>query len=341
MNTFEMIRDANVKVEPIKEHKRKDRVNIIVNDDKSFTFPKHHAIHHQLEVMTPEQLGDRLSGGQYFFVGDQLMEYRDGSYEGMVHTDDDIGSLMEHLGTYHSIQRGRHHRANRANPVAKLGKVWNKNEFQVEGLQQGGTMESRLTFEWSPFQSYVDSSFDVIRLVCANGMVALNSLFNTKVPLVNRWAEHLSIASDQMQFKMGQIVNDRMQSMIAERASVQDIMLLDSHIDNRLKSKDTSQEQRMSMWALRSAMDLTKLPQATSTAGSMMPSHITALDAYNIVTELRTHTNEATTSSSFALDKLANGLMFDSTGIRAPINTLNHQSPFSNPEEAFFGLAPA
>jgi len=73
---------------------------------------------------------------------------------------------------------------------------------------------------------------------------------------------------------------------------------------------------------------------------AQLPGHLTAFDAYNIATELRTHTNPTSKSTDNALDKFANVLLFDrQSNYNAAGKVVNRTSSFSDPTKAFFGEA--
>jgi hypothetical protein len=77
-----------------------------------------------------------------------------------------------------------------------------------------------------------------------------------------------------------------------------------------------------------------------SPAAAQYPGHLTTLDAYNIATEIRSHSEPAPTSTERALDMIANDLVFDHKNIILPSSgkVSRRASTFSDPDAAFFGV---
>lgn len=353
-DNFQLFRDADVKVRQFTNSKGVNEAEITVNGEYVHRFKPSSRVSKHLDVMTPKDLEERMTGGSYFFVEDQLVDWRDGLYNGFVHTDESIGKFMEVLG-YQTQREQPWHRGGRGGAHSKrdgdsdivLRKIWNESEIIVPGYQQGGDFTSQLSFTWNPFVKTINSAFDLVRLICTNGMVGLTSFLNTKVPLVNRWEEHLDIASVQIQNKVNSIVIDRVQAMSRERASVADCLLLEQHVYDRLHEGGAKEpgerEQLLGLLAAVSPQahlaDVYKFGVFQDKAlASQLPAHLTNFDTFNIATELRTHTSASKKSSDNALDKFANGIMFDNENhhVGAKVSATGLAS-FSDPEAAFFG----
>lgn len=357
--TFELIRNAQVEVTPIITGTGKSRAvqaEVTINDKYQHRFPASSRVSKHLDVMEADDLAERLSGGSYFFVdaglGEQLVDFRDGQYNGFVHPDESIAKFMEVIGFQaraalpgHRTRRGH----NEDGTQVVLRKVWSKDEISVPGFQHGGEFHSQLSFVWNPFVKTINSSFDLIRLICTNGMVGLTSFLNTKVPLLNRWEEHLDIASRQIQNKVNGIVVDRVQAMRAEQASVGECLLLEQHAYDRLYAPGAkTEDERARLLALMSAVSpsahLGGVYQGSvftnKSLAAQLPAHLTHFDVWNIATELRSHTSQSKKSSDNALDRFANGIMFDADEYSvAGANQLGavRTASFSDPERAFFG----
>jgi hypothetical protein len=301
--------------------------------------------------MEAGDLASRLSGGSFFFVGDKMVDFRDGQYDGFVHSDDNIGVFMEKLGFQEKKalprHRGRMNEGTESDIV--LRKVWSKSEITVPGYAAGADFNSELSFVWNPFVKTINSSFDLVRLICTNGMVGLTSFLNTKVPLLNRWDEHLDIASRQIQNKVDGIITDRVQSMAAERASVADCLLLEQHAFDRLiggSEKSPAERERLKniVAAVAPKYHLHNTYRdsvfADKNIAAQLPAHLSNFDVFNIATELRSHTQEVGKSSNNAMDKFANGVLFDrddnfmasASRFMAP-----KAASFSSVDRAFFG----
>ncbi len=353
MSVHQFVKNAQVEVIPVKDNKRRDCATITVNDQFQHTFPHTSRVSKHLDVMSPEQLQSRLSGGSFFFINQQLVDWRDGSYTGFTHTDDTIKLYMDLFGFQyrnklsHIHQRNVNNDDHHNNNDILLRSVWDKTEIHVPGYQSGGDFHSELSFVWNPFTSFINSAFDLVRLICTNGMIGTTSFLNTKVPLVNRQTEHLDIAAKQIQNKVNSIVTERVQIMGHERASVGQCLLLENHIIERLSSHDmgTADEHTKLFTLLNAVSPKQQLDHVYRESvfdnrdlAAQLPAHLTTFDIFNIATELRTHTSEAKKSSNFALDKFSNMLLFDNNDNPTYISTKanNPLASFSNPEQAFF-----
>lgn len=350
MNKFELVRDASVEVFAERNKKNAPVARIVVDDKYEHKFDANSRISRALDIMTPDQLSHRLGGGQYFFIDDNLIDFRDGQYNGFVHTDESIGKLIETIGiTDTNATRAR--RAARETTTSNrvsLSSVWSDTEIQVPTYREGGQFNSRLSFAWNPFSRDVHSAFELVRLICANGMVGMTSFLNTKIPIINRWEEHLEIANRQIQNKVSDKVITRLGMMGTERATIAECQQIVNHAQARLEagmqSNQTARETLKEIANIASpTLHLGGVYRAAAfqdtRLGSQLPSHLSTFDLYNMATEINTHTAETDKSSSFAVDKIANALVFDREDTQqhaarfgAPV-----QSSFSDADNAFFG----
>ena len=217
-------RNAHVIVHKLLDNKKRPQAHITVNGRFEHTFPHKSRVSKHLEMMEPKMLAERLTGGDFFFVEDQMIDFRDGGYNGFRHTDDTIEAFMEILGYQEKSElKQLTHRQKKDDDVSSkliLRAEWDKNQISVPGYAKGADFNSVLSFIWNPFVKDIHSSFDLVRLICTNGMVGVTSFLNTKVPLFNRWEAHLDIAAQQIQNKVDHIVVQRIQQMANARASV-------------------------------------------------------------------------------------------------------------------------
>lgn len=335
--------DAHVKVKHSTDNSNHGVAEIIVDGEYTHRFAANSRVSKALELMSPAQLEERLNGGSYFFINGILFDFRDGAYKGFIHTPDAIESLKEVIGI-RGRDNGRHSFTDQG--TAKLSKVWSSNKIQVPGIDDGGAFESRLTFAWNPYVETIRSQFDIVRLICDNGMSGLTSLFNAKIPLVNRWEEHLEIADKQIQNKLDSMLSERFENMTVERATLADCLRLQTHAQERL---DTYQNAGvlsklrniLKIVSPRAHMKDVYKPAALDDRrlAAQLPSHITMFDAYNIATEIASHTKETGNSSNHALDKFSNELVFDRNDRHAYAARFEGPSisSFSDPDKAFFG----
>lgn len=316
---YELIRNANVKVTKKLATKSAPIAVVTVNDKYTHEFAASSRVSKHLELMEPEHLEARLNGGAFFFVEDQLVDWRDNTYHGFAHSDDSIKHLMDTIGYVRNKDLPLHHGRGKGDQIS-LRKMWSNSEIEVPGYQQGGQFTSQLAFTWNPFERMINSQFDLVRLICTNGMVGLTSFLNSKVPLINRWEEHLDIASRQIQNKVNGIVIERVKNMSAERASVADVLLLEQHVATRLEHEDNrSSSTRDRLFNMLNVVAPRQHLSSVYRDGvfsdknlaAQLPAHISAFDAFNVATELRTHTEETSKSGNTGLDRFANAILFD------------------------------
>jgi hypothetical protein len=355
VSKFTLLRGADVRVNQLVDDKKKNVAEIIVNDTFHHRFAATSRVSKHLDVMTPQELQMRLTGGTYFFIGDTLQDCRDGSYNGFVHTDDTVGKFMDVLGYQHKDSMRFQHSRKRSEgdtPTSNivLQKTWSKSEIIVPGYAQGTDFSSELSFMWNPFVKTINSTFDLVRMICENGMVGMTSFLNTKVPLVNRFEEHLDIASRQIQNKVNSVMVERIQTMAIDRASVADCLLVQQHVMDRLYSpiERSAEENKRLACMLAAVSPKTHLNEvyhegvfADKNLASQLPAHLSCFDVFNIATEVRTHTSPCGKSSDAALDKFSNKLLFDREDnyvASASRTTASRLSPFSGAEQAFFGV---
>lgn len=343
-NVHNLIRNANVQVERVLDEKRRECAMITVNDQFTHRFSHKSRVSRHLEMMTPDTLQTRLSGGTYFFVEDELVDWRDGYYNGFVHTDAMVDEYMDLLGYVHKKDVQFIHRTkDNAHPIA-LRKKWDSAEIVVPGYTYGGKFTSELSFVWNPFVSFVSSSYDLVRQICTNGMVGTTQFLNNRIPLVNRQTEHLDIAARQIQNKISNIVVERIQQMTDERASVGQCLLVESHIVDRLVENVEQDSNEKLITLLNAVSPVSQLSDVyresvfqNKDLAAQLPSHLDQFSLFNVVTELRTHTNESKNSSDFSLDKISNSILLDDVYVRSTASKSIQRAVFADPDRAFFG----
>lgn len=344
MTTFNMLRNAPVTVEALRDSRNHPFVLAHIHDrdnDTTFEhrFPTTSRVSKALDEYTPEDVENRMSGGSYFFIDNKLVDFRYSNYRGFIHTDDSIERLIETIGF--EIKQGRNDK------VALMG-VWSNQDITVPEYNEGGDFSSRLSFKWNPFHSVVNSVFELVRLICTNGMVGITPFLNTRIPLINRWEEHLDIASIQIQNKVDKVVTQRLSAMGRERATVRELQLLTDHADTRLVKgnalNETARQRLINIGRIASpAIHLRDCYRDTvftnRNLAAHMPGHLTTFDVYNMATEIRTHTEEVSDSTGHALDRFTNSLVFDRANQDAYASRFDApmKSSFSDPRTAFFG----
>lgn len=344
----DLLTNADVTVDASTDRGNKAVAEITVNGEFKHRFSANSRVSKALELMTPLQLQERLDGGHFFFVNGALFDFRDGTYNGFVHTDESIEALKNTIGI--RLERDKlGRRVQNTQGPARLSKVWSTREIQVPGMDSGGVFNSRLTFNWNPFVETIRSSFDIVRLICTNGMTGLNSLFSAKIPLINRWEEHLDIADKQIQNRLFGMLGQRFSNMVSERATLNDVLRLRDHarerLDTYMNTADGERREKLRniVAAVSPELHLSEVYKTSAMEdrrlAAQLPSHLSAFDAYNIATELASHTNPTSKSSDNALDRFANELVFDRNDKRAHAARFDEplKAAFSDPDTAFFG----
>lgn len=361
VSSFNLVNQANVQVI---EHKTvKDgskipvsHVEVIVNDHYKHVFPTKSRISKALDHMSVADLQARLNGGSYFFINEELVDFRDHQYNGFVHSVDSIEKMIELIGVRNVSGRDRKALGLKTmtGQVALSG-YHNKTPIVVPEYLSGGVFESALMYNWNPYHKNIRGVFELTRQICTNGMIGVTDFMNTEIPVVNRWEEHLEIASRQIQNRVGERVGQRLKQMGTERATISELTLLANHATQRLVEhgeqsafpmEPKDRERLSNIYKIVNPMfHLTNHYKAgaftDSNIAAQLPGHLSTFDAFNVATEMYSHTDESEGSSGFALQKFANGLLFDqaqkrnqrlSRALIAPLT-----SSFSNAEVAFFG----
>lgn len=345
---YDLVKDATVETIFTKDKKSRKTASIVVNNKYEHKFPHNSRISKALDVMSPAQLSERLTGGNYFFVDDNLYDFREGDYKGFVHDDETITQLVDLLGINEHQRDGMRVHENVTSGKIKLGRKWSDCPINIKAFKEGADFRSELHFGWSPFMKTINSAFKLERLICTNGMRGLRTFMNTKIPVVNRWEEHLDMASMQIQNKVDAIVQRRFLEMSTERASVAELMTLAKHAAERIRGGEEFAVQNGHLENMRKIVN----PQQylkdvyhshvfhnNSPAAAQYPGHLTTMDAYNIATEIRSHTLPVIKSTERALDMISNDLVFDHKNIILPSSgkVSRKVSAFSDADAAFFG----
>ena len=317
---FTIIRNADVQVQHLQQS-GKDVARIIVGDKFQHTFKHDNAVSQSL-VLGTQPVADQLSKGTYFFHGDNLVSYRNGNHKGFVHSDESINKLIEHIGYTTQFSKSQYH--SNSTDAIRLQNVHSNVEMQIEQYASGGEMNSQLSFAWDPFQSHIRAVFKLVRQICSNGMVGMADFMNAKIPVINEWQQHMEIANKQIQNKITSMVNSRMQIMAENRASVRDCQRIVEACHKRLNDVEVFQDPleidriRKICLVADPAIHLKdhygNRVLEDKRLGEQAASHLTEFTAWNMLTELASHTRQTSHNSNTALHKHANELLIDRAG---------------------------
>ena len=360
-HSYTLERNAQVEVTPVVSHEGYVQARVVVNNLFEHTFCRNSRVSEALNLartsdqmkLAASQLQDRLTGGQFFFVdagkGYTLIDHRDGTYNGWVHSEQSIAKLMEVIGVQTDVSQTRRvgMRLNTTVSPIVLARQWSTEGFNIDGYLAGGAFTSGITFGWSPFMNHVKGIFEIVRQICSNGMVGTSDLINSKIPLQNRWEEHLILANKQMQNLVQSKVAARLYEMGDQRAAVSILMAIAKHARCRLVNEDSDHSDDERLFKLSNIAD-PKLHLGNyyephvfedNNVAARVPGHLSQFDAWNLATEMYSHTREAEDSTNGGLQRLANGLLFpqmESTKGQI-IDRIPLLSAFSDPDKAFFG----
>lgn len=331
-------------------------VEVIVNDQFRHVFSEKSRVSKALEHMSAADLQARLSGGSFFFINGDLIDFRDNQYNGFIHDNDSVSKMIELIGC--RPVNGRDRKAlglkTMSGQVALSG-YYNKSPILVPEYLAGGVFESALMYNWNPYHQNIRGVFELTRQICTNGMVGVSDFMNTQIPVINRWEEHLEIASRQIQNRVADRVGQRLKQMGTEHATVSELSLLANHCVQRLAEHGEQEVTKMDPAERSRLNNIYKIVNPVfhladkykagaftdSNISAQLPGHLSTFDAFNIATEMYSHTKENENSSGFALQKFANGLLFDQKAKREQRITralmLPIASSFSDPTIAFFG----
>lgn len=366
--SFQILRNAKVvasRTTPVVGHSAgQPCLHLAFEDGRTHTFPALSRESELLDIYGDDmnQISEVFNGGTYAFNDRTLVDYRNSTYRGFVHSDEGVAQLIERLGVQETASRkpARPQIATPASGSARamfarvrgdktngvfMGREWDKFELQVPELGAGGEFENRLLYRWSPFSPNIQTSLEVERLVCNNGMVAMSPLVTHEVPVIDNWDEHLDVVTMQLKPRINAILSDRFRAMEETRASVEDVQRVHATLTARMDGSVGADDQ--------SAVRLARLSQLTDVQRNLSryydtavfskrelaaraDSHLSQFALYNVLTEAATHTNPNKTSDN-SIQMGINRLVFDEIGRRAALE--NRHIPVaekSDPERAFF-----
>ena len=352
---FNMVRDAahlNLSVEIEYTGRSSHNVAVIELDGMTHRFHRTSRVSKHLDDMPVKQLEEQLRTGAYFFVevdGEpKLVDFKLDAAHHFIHPDHEIRGLMNHIGVSEidSVhRRNRHLHGNTQLDTHFLGAPYSAEDLTVDILNRmiaGGEFQSIVRYLWSPFNKAINGTFELIRLICANGMIGTTNFMNSKIPLMNMWEENMSIANRQLQSRIHNKATQRLNMMNTEGSSLLTLMQITSHIEKRLENDDIDAEEDAILRGLKNVVD----PRVhmmnvyresvfdNAHVAAQQVGHLTKMDAWNIVTEMSSHTSENNKSTTFALSRIANDLVFAERNFRVKQML---DSPFKSADHAFFG----
>lgn len=336
---FEMHRNAKVETHMERNFRGKESLVVTINDKHRHTASATSSWTDRAKTYGPEMVQDHLQGGTFFINSEsgQVVSHQLKSYNGFVHSDENINQLLDHIG---------HSNAERTNRV-QLSSVHSNMEIQFPNMDSGGDFNSELSFLWDPFQSHVRANFKLIRMICSNGMVGLSDFMNCKIPIVNEWVEHLQIANAQIQNKVENMLRQRINIMTREPASVRDCQrVVDAGFARIKSSLNLSDERATRLRNIIAVCDpqihlKSHYPDSVfldRRLSEQTASHLSEFTVWNMLTEMATHTDPVEDSTTLAVQKHANGLLIPANNAaKVSRGQQNVEVRFDDVDAAFAG----
>lgn len=348
---FQMVRDAShLKMEAFRTDKG-NQLSIDLGNGLTHVFDEKSRVTKHLMDTPHAMLEQKLQQSGFFFMEldnkPKLVDFVMGANNRFVHSDDNIRSLIDLLGVS-EVPSGRHAHLHGTTQIRShyLGKAYSTQPISVDTINgdvQGGEFNSLLRFMWSPFSQHINSAFELIRLICANGNVGLANFLNAKVPLINMWQENLDIASQQIQTIVDTKVTKRLENMSRTATNLDVLLNIAKHVEERLKNPEIDDLSKNLLEGVARVVDpvahlghiYTDRVFEDRNVAAQLAGHLSKMDAYNICTELSSHSQYNEKSTDNALQKMANALMWTERDFKT---SRNIPQPFSSADNAFFGM---
>lgn len=265
---------------------------------------------------------------------DELLDYRLGGYNGIVHSDQTIESFIKHLGTKVARVDGMLMMSSQSSPIDV------KSAEHILGA--GGHGSIHVDFGWSPFMTDLRSLVRHIRLICENGAKLSHTLLQNNVRVVNDWERHIDIARTVLSNRTETLLDKRLEQMFHTAAPMSLVDRVRQHAEIRLDNPELIASQRLMLRSLMDVTDVvthgngvieqTHMDNLESRFKSRCPSHVPMYSLFNLATEMNTHTPSVGGSSTLAMDRLIGEIMFNDQEMVVGRSKLS--PAFSDPEAA-------
>ncbi|WP_137297232.1 hypothetical protein [Psychromonas sp. SP041] len=351
-----ILRNAKVETKILFDKNGKLTLTIIINNQYTHTFPATSRESRMVETSEQRVLDAFFNNGTYIIVDGTMQDYRPSTYRGFVQTDNALDALADIIGVekfdkskYADPVRGLYNQIRgKRNSDVFLGGTWDKFNLDVESLGLGGEFENKLVYRYSPFSKNIQTSFEVKRLVCENGMIANSPFVTFEVPVIDDWENNLQIVSSQLQPKINDILRGRFESMSKDnsRANVATVEKVHEIIQSRFFEVEDGADKQVfdKLTRFSEVTNITKnLGQFykesslyDTKAKVRMDSHLTQFDVYNILTEMGSHVGRAEVTD-FEINSTANKIIFDDFNGKKKIKPTIPVSQESDHRRKFFG----
>lgn len=337
---FKMIRDAKVEITQVHTHRATQAIegmDILVTDDAGESIPVHFGPKTreamQLASSDVAYMTEQLNGGNFSFLGDDLLDYRPSTYQGFVHSDESIADLIEHAGVTPRSQFARKSvkaqfssGAGEGAGTRTIGSIVDTFDLNVPTMGQGGQFTNDIAALWSPYSDKISSLLIAERLICNNGMVMDAPFVTYKTPILSDVSENIAVMMNQLKPRLEGVLQSRYEQMSVTPARLD---LITSTFD-ALKSRSNTMALSLEVGATSPEMEnMVKLMnvldpeihlsgiyhesvfRAPSREQKNVRGHLTEFALYNLITEVTTHYGVDPATDS-RLTRITNSLVFDS-----------------------------
>lgn len=307
---FTMYRNADVKV-------KQDNHNVIltINGDNVTTGNTRSQIDKYVKNSDCDTVAKYLTGGHFAVENGNLVEYKTSQYSGFIQTDE----MIQRFYNDETIESKA------------------KTEISIAKYGDGGVFNLEAGFTWSAFSPELQTQVNLLRLVCANGLKVRESLLTKKVPIINMYDRHLQIASQQTLKYAEELLVGKLADLEHQRASVRDVMLCLSHLEQRLQANDDCPVlNRLHALCSHDYRNYYSTDALSNTAiSATLPSHLDSYTLLNCVTEMSSHTEAVDRSSTNALSKFGSDLILGDSLVM--LSNTGVEKTFQSPRVAFMG----
>lgn len=353
---IKVIRNAKVELS-ITYYAQTPALTLLIDDKYVHTFAPASRQSKALNTQPLGFLSTVYNGGTYVVYeddnGHRLIDYRESTYKGFVHSDDSMMSLQELIGvdtsSISAIDRIKNFRTN----GVFMGGAWSAFDLDVKSLDVGGQFQNHLIYGYSPFSPNIVTSLATKRLACLNGMISTSPYVAFETPVIDDWKDNLHVVSAQLVPTITDLLKSRFEGMANERASIYHAMAASTFLTDRLnRMRLDCTDKNDPVYASDAARirtmidDLDVADRLQDYYGSSVfnnvnmakiaESDITSFDVYNILTEASSHTKSAT-PNDIKIQALASNLVFDRIGAKKNLNTAIPVNVKSDHRRAFFG----
>jgi len=349
---FDLLRNAPAEVAPqFDPQGRLLMVHALIAEKYQITFDSKSPICQQFYRSGLAGIEKMLNGGTYMFCNGQLVEYRTADYKGFIHGDDSIEKLAGILGANKLDKQGRPTRGlfdgKRPSDKMILGSQWDDFELDIASLNEGGEFNIGLVYKWSPFSADIQTSMVATRLVCENGLMSTSPFVTYQVPVINEIEENLAVVCNRIKPMLKDTMNRRFSQMADQRANLDQVIKAEQIFKGIARNDHEPLRNSANFFKMMEYLDSRRHLGAYyndevfegGVGASMVPSHLSQFDLYNIITEATTHSLDAVDNQSThrSLQRQASKLVFDELRKEKHVKPTIPKAVGADHRRAFFG----